>query len=212
MRTPPALLLLVCLLPACRDDEKVEDAPPTGLEPLEENLAEAPEEGAEELSVTGGETEDYAWAHARAWVQADLATTWAAFADPDVVVDRRRMESWEAEMDVADYDVSFLIHHVTDDLLTVEYDLTWIQGATAGTAEAPEEVGIRWSKTGGTELVYLLEGSALLRESASGHTEVQIIEHLDTPSSGPEDIEAYFEDLFASVLASVRGEPLPTYE
>lgn len=212
--------LFVLTLTACNGDkgEVVEEAP-TGLEPLEdENLASAPNRNTdgsypESMNVSSGESDDYAWSHARAYVLADISTVWAAFANPDVVVDRRRMESWEATMDVEpDFDVSFQIDHVTDDIVTIEYQLVWIQGATEGTADAPEAVGMRWSKTGGSDLVYLLEGSAQLLSVDAEVTELQLIEHLDTPGSGPEDIEAYYADLYDSVLAEVNGEALPTYE
>jgi len=190
----------------------------TGLEPLEdENLASAPQGSSsepypEEIEIVTGDADDYAWAHARAYVHQDVATTWAAFANPDVVVDRRRVDEWTVADDVADYDVSFLIANTSHDIIDVEFDLTWIEGATAGSADDPEEVGIRWSKTGGSDLVKVLDGSAQLLPADDGVTEVQLIEHLDTPGSGSEDIQAYFEDLYASVLASVAGEDLPTWD
>lgn len=218
MRTPPLLLSLALPLAACHKDKAAEEVAPTGLEPLEdENLASRPSKNGDgsypdSYNVVSGDADDYAWAHAIGTINAPISTVWASFATPDVVVDRRRMESWEATMDVADFDVSFLIDHVTDDIVTIEFQLTWIEGATAGTAEAPESVGLRWAKTGGSDLVYLLEGSAQLSELESGVTEVQLIEHLDTPGSGPEDVEAYYADLWASVLANVNGEALPTYE
>lgn len=217
MRNPLNLLFCALWIAAC-DKDKAEDLAPTGLEPLEdENLASAPslnDDGSypESMNVSSGSDDTYAWAHARAYVLADVAETWACFATPDVVVDRRRMESWTATMDVEDYDVSFTLDHVTADILTIEYQLTWIQGATVGTADAPEEVGIRWAKTAGSDLVYLLEGSAVLTSEAEGVTGVQLIEHLDTPGSGPEDVEAYFADLYSSVLACKDGEALPVYE
>lgn len=220
MRTPPTPLILsfslAITLGACRKDKDGEEEVPTGLEPLEDNQAERPSktDGSypDTYNVVSGQADDYAWAHAIGTINAPITTIWGSFSDPDVVVDRRRMESWEATMDVADFDVSFLIDHVTDDIVTIEFQLTWIEGVTTGTVDAPESVGLRWAKTGGSDLVYLLEGSAVLTELESGVTEVQLIEHLDTPGSGPEDVEAYYADLWASVLADSSGEPLPTYE
>lgn len=211
--------LLALLLAACHGGKGDDTSTVlTGLEPLEDvNQASAPQGSGsdpypEEINIVTGEADDYDWAHARAYVHHDVATTWAAFATPAVVVDRRRVDEWTVTNDVADYDVSFLIANTSHDIVEVEFDLTWIEGATAGTADAPEEVGIRWSDTGGSELVKVLDGSVQLLPADDGVTEVDLIEHLGTIGSGAEDIQAYFEDLYASVLASVDGEDLPTWE
>lgn len=209
-------LLLPALL-ACKGKEVTSNAPP-GLQPLEEeNLAKAPTRSGdaypESMNVVSGETDDYAWAHARGYVHADLATVWDAFATPEVVVDRRRVQEHDVTWDVEpEYDVSFILHNTSYDIVTVEFDLTWRQGATAGTAEDPDEVTIRWEKTDGSAFVYLLEGSVVLLPADDDVTEVQLIEHLATAGSGAEEVEAYFADLFDSVLAHIAGEALPTYE
>ena len=218
MKLPTPLFALAML--ACHPSKDGGDSAAvlTGLEPLEDvNQASLPEGTSDDpypetLNIVTGDADDYAWAHGRGYVDKDIATTWAAFATPEVVVDRRRVQEWTVTEDVADYDVSFLIANTSHDIIDVEFDLTWIEGATAGSAEAPEAVGIRWSKTGGTDLVKVLDGSVQLLPAADGVTEVDLIEHLGTPGSGTDDIQTYFEDLYASVLAEVDGEALPTWE
>ena len=211
---------LVPLLAACHGG-KVDTASvvPTGLEPIEDkNLADAPgakdgDDYPEELNLVGGEGDDYDWAHGRGYLHGSVSDVWAALATPEVVVDRRRVQEWTVETDVdPDYDVSFVLHETSHDIVTVEFDVTWIQGRLAGEEDAPTSVGGRWTKTDGTDLVYLLQGSVLLDEVEAEVTEIQLIEHLSTPGSDSSDIELVLNGLFDSLKATIHGEPLPTYE
>lgn len=212
--------LIPLSLLACTGKEAVHEFP-AGLEPLEDNRAPVPEGTdddpyPEELSLVSGhdETSDYGWAHAIGFAHADLRDTWAALQDPEVDIDRRRVQEWEVTEDYeSGYDNSYLIHNVSHDIVTVTFDIAWRHGAVEGTADAPELVAIRWQKVEGTEFVTLLEGSALLEPVDDGVTQISLVEHLDSAGSGEEeDVEAYFTDLYASVLAWLAGEPLPTYE
>lgn len=207
-------------LAACHGGDKDSgSAVPTGLEMLEDkNMADLPgakdgDDYPEELNVVGDEGDDYDWAHGAGYIHGSVADCWAAMADPEVVVDRQRVTSWTVEMDVEpEYDVSFVLHEISEDIVTVEFDVTWIQGRTAGEEDAPTAVGGRWAKTAGTDLVDVLEGSVSLTEVEGEVTEIQLMEHLATPGSDETDIIPVLEGLFASIVARVHGEPLPTYD
>ena len=195
------------------------DAVPEGLDPLEEsNMADLPaardgDDYPEELSLVGDEGDEYDWAHGAGYIHASVSDCWSAIQDPEVVVDRQRVTSWTVETDVEpEYDVSFVLHETSEDIVTVEFDVTWIQGRTAGEEGAPTAVVGRWAKTGGTELIYLLEGSIELTELESDVTEISLMEHLDTPGSDETDIYPVLQGLFDSIVARVNGEALPTYE
>lgn len=208
MRIP--LLLLPLLLGSCFG-RSTQTAFPFGLEPLEDNAVPiAPEE--EGITVISGTTEDYAWVHGKGRVDAPLAEVWAAVQEPDVVVDRRRVDAWSTTWDVEEgYDVSLRIHHRVEDLVVVEYDLTWRHGFIEGRSAEEDTVAIRWQKTDGTALITLLEGSIVLRPDGEESTILDVVEHLDAPRQEPEMLVQFARDLHASIVAQVHGQPLPEY-
>lgn len=205
MRTT-ALLGLALSLAGCFGEEKTEFPP--GLEPLEENTAEAPtsndEPYPEVLSMRRGR-DDYDWVHARAYVHAPISRTWEALRDIDVCVDDGRVDDWSVTWDVEEgYDYSYRIHNVAEDIVTVEFDITWRHGAAEGTRDDPEVVGIRYQKTDGTEFIEILRGSIVLTSVEDDVTELDMVEHLQAAAGGTPEIEAYFQDVFDDTLAFVR--------
>lgn len=206
-----ALWLVALSLPglgACRDPDPEF---PAGLGPLEENQAPWPAGDAPEaLAVVSGERDGYAWAHARGWVHASVAETWAALQDPAVAVDRRRVDEWTVTGLAPTWDVAFLIHNVVHDVVTVEFDVEWQHGVVAGDTEAPEAVGARFDKTGGTEFIERMQGSVILVEDGDV-TAVELQEHLEAILTGVEEVENYLLDLHADLVARVHDEPLPEH-
>lgn len=202
-------LLLVALAAAsggCSCEEKTEFPP--GLEPLEENRADPPvsqdEPFPEILSMTRG-SDSYDWVHARAYVHAPIARTWEALRDYQVDVDDGRVDDWSVTVDVEEgYDYSYRIHNVANDIITVEFDITWRHGAVEGTVEEPELVAIRYQKTNGTDFIDVLEGSIVLTPIEDDVTELDMVEHLEAAAGGTAEIEAYFADVFEDTLAFVH--------
>jgi len=192
----------------------------SGVDPLEaENHAPLPAPTAtdpfpELLVSVHGEAGGYVWAHARGYVHAAPADVRAAMTAPAVCVDRRRAATWSVMEDVEpEYDVSFRIHMVVEDIITVEFDVTWRHDTLAAGDGGAELFASRWKKTDGTSFISRLEGSVLLLPASPDQpvTEVQLIEHLDAAGGGWEEIDQFLHDFYASILAQVRGEPLPTY-
>jgi hypothetical protein len=181
---------------------------PPGLEPLTPNAAVFPEDESESADVVLGSEDAFDWANARGYVHAPLATVWLALKQPDTAVDRRAVDEWTVDYDVEpDYDVSYVVHTRVVDLVTIEYDLTWRQGAID-----EEVVALRWQKTDGASIIDLLEGSIVLTAIDDEVTSVEIVEHLQTPGDESERLQTFFTDLWASVVAASHGESLPTYE
>lgn len=215
---PARLALLVALaspMAACFGNEPT--VFPPGLEPLDpENVAPPPvgtesDPYPEMTRIVQSSSSAYEWLHARAYVHANLADTWRALARGDVVADRRRGE-WSVRDNVeTGFDVSFLVHNVVHDLITIEFDITWREQAVKGTRDAPEVVAIRYQKTWGTSAIDLIAGSIIAQEVADGVTELQFIEHFSAIGSGEEDIRNYNRDLHASIVATVHGQPLPVW-
>lgn len=185
-----------------------------GLEPLEDMVVDAPADFVEDYATATGEADEWKWGQLRGYVHADLTDVWDAYKIDDVVVDRQRVTSWSSTTDVEpEFDFSMAIDHVVEDTVTVEYVVNWRHGGAGGTAEAPEKVSIRWQKTSGSDLITLLEGSvALLPTDEDRVVEVQMVEHLKAPLTNTDDILRLLEGIYADVVATVHGEPLPDYE
>lgn len=214
-RVGPWSLLAAILaggLTGCFSDEVTEFPP--GLEPLAENQAPLLPVDAcpDEVSIAEGERPEFLWIHARGCVPADLATTWAAMRDPDASVDRRQVDEWTVTPDTdPDYPFSYTLSIVVRRFITVEYDMAWRHGAVEGSTEEPEVVAARFQKVFGSEVIKLLEGSAVATPRGDGTTELDLIYRLDGAIRDPSDIRGFVGDYHASVVALTRGEPLPTY-
>ncbi|MCB9592415.1 MAG: hypothetical protein H6719_06765 [Sandaracinaceae bacterium] len=205
------------LLGGCWGDE-VSPFPP-GLEPLEANPIEPPA-GTVDDPYPEGWTLDavdgprFDTVYARGYFAAPLADVWAAFQNPLVGTDRRSADEWTIEpLDDPSYDVSYVVHSTTYEIVTVQWSTTWRQGVVEGTAEAPELVAIRWQKTDGSTILRLIEGSLVLRAVGDGSaTELDLVYHVDAVAAGIDQFVLYVEDTLNDARALLRGEPLPTYE
>ncbi len=189
-----------------------------GLEPLEEtNQARLPgtpdDPYPERLNVVTGEQSDYEWAHARGWIRAPVGEVWRALQDPEVLVDRRRVDEWEVEEDDEhQVPVSFMMHHTVRDVITLRFSQLWRQAHVLGDFESPETVWIRGDLHTPNILLSKLRTGVVLETAAGNITEIQMIRHLDAFAAGAEDAEQYLRDLYETTLARVRGEPLPEWE
>jgi hypothetical protein len=190
---------------------------PPGLEPFEElNEATAPEGTADDpypeqivflRKRWGAGIESV---HARSYVHADVATTFASVRNPLAGADRRESVdfSWEDNVE-PDYQYSHRSHLVIPDIVTVEFWLNWRSGVVEGTSDAPEITATRWQKTEGSSAISTLEGSIVCREVEPGVTMVEWQYHLDAVY---ETIEDYLTGYYVSVLALAHGEELPVQE
>lgn len=207
---PRRLGILLLLLTACGRGE-TPFAP--GLEPLQEMRIEAPAGLAETFTLHLEEEAEHLTGHLRGYVHADMVTVWRAYQEPDVVVNRRRMRSWEPTFNVEEgFDFSLSIELQVEDTVPVRWTETWRHGAV-GAVDEPDKVSMRWQKTEGSNLIDLLRGSvALLPTDDPDITEVQMIEHLQVPLSDLAEVEGLLTDVYADVVAHSHGRPLPVYE
>lgn len=209
-RAQLAIVVLGVASAGCFGNERTEFPP--GLEPLEENTAPLPDpiegdEHPETIVYRTGERDNYSWAHGRGYIHASLGRTWEAFRDIEVVVDDPSVDSWSTTHDVEEgYDFSFRIRNVVNDIITVEFDITWRQSAVGGTVQSPEVVGIAYQKTWGTEFIELLRGTIVLRPVTSDVTEVDMVEHLDGYGRDAATVVDYFDDVYRDAVAHVHAE------
>lgn len=201
--------------------EEIETPFPPGLEPLEENTAPAPApvdgdpypETLVMVRAFAPSTPRTHAIHARGFVRAPTVDVWAALRNPDIGADRRTFSEWSTTYDVEpEYDYSYVIHSVIDNVIIVEYDVTWRHGVVEGTLESPLLVSARYQKTSGSSAIQDLRGSVILREVEPGVTEVAIVEYLRAISSGHENIESFLQDMFRGLVIVSHGDPLPPIE
>lgn len=191
---------------------------PPGLEPLETNVAAAPEprDGdpyPEELvtvrKFAPNPPRTHA-VHARGYVQAPILDVWEALRDPDVGADRRAFREWSTIYDVEpEYDYSYVIHSVIENVIIVEYDVTWRHGVALGTLDAPTLVSAVYQKTSGSTAISDLRGSILLTEIEPDVTEFAWVAYLRTIGSDHDNIETFMRDLFAELVILSHGGELP---
>jgi hypothetical protein len=205
-----------CAIASCKGNSSSNF--PAGLEPLDPtNQAPAPagtptDPHPEAVESVTGETDDYVWAHAHGYVHASLEQTWEAMRDPAVCVDRRKVDQWDVTQDdEPSYKYSYLIHDLVHSIVTVEFFVGWRHDVFEGTADAPTAVAARFQKVYGTDYIEAMSGSILARKIDDTTTELELIEHLKAHAQGPGTAESTMKDYFASVVARVHGQPLPTY-
>lgn len=223
-RCGPTLALLTGLS-GCALGKEVTAFPP-GLEPLEANTATWPEaQGGERYpeaqNLNTGDADDeelgveYSWSHARGYVQRPIHKVYQALVVPRVNADRREIDSYEVTYDVEPaYPYSYVLSNVVNDVLTVEFDVTWRHGATAGSEDEPEEIGTRWQKTEGSTVIEILRGSVRTFPVEDDVTAVEMVLHQRSLQRGfdADRTRAYLQDFYVALLAEAHGEPLPEYE
>jgi hypothetical protein len=190
---------------------------PAGVAALEVNPASEPAGTAtdphpEALELLTGQGEGYEWVHAKGFVKRPIDEVWAAFQDPEVVVDRRKVARWTVARDVdSSIDVSFVVGNTVEDVVDVFFEITWRQSAVEGTSAEPERVAMRFDKTFGTVFIETLRGSIELTPVDDGTTRVSMIEHLQAAQGGIDNAVTFLRDLHGSVAARAAARPLPTY-
>jgi hypothetical protein len=200
---------MILLLFACGPTETTF---PAGLEPVEANTTEFPADEAEAIVLASREGDDGTWTQGAGYFHASLADVWATIQVPDICADRRHVTSYTVTEDTdAAYDVSFQIHNVVEDVITIEFTNDWRQGLVSGDVDDPEIVGVRWQKTEGSSLLALLEGSIVLTAVDDDVTSLEMVEHLDAVQTGPDDTEGFIQDFYDSARIVVHGGDMPVY-
>ena len=206
-------IVAAAVLTGCFGEEVTEF--PEGLEPLGESAVMGPgtesdpfpEEYELEVVREGSVTH----IHGRGYIHAPINDVWTAYQNPAVGADRRTDPNWMSDpIEDEMYDASYIVHHFVDDIVDVNWGVTWRHGLVEGTYEAPELVAIRWRKTEGSTLISRIDGSILLRPVNDGqYTEVELIYLASAAGSGPETYVQYMQDVYDDAVRTVNGEELP---
>lgn len=188
---------------------------PEGLAPLESNRADWPTEGQERISTAFGTEEErddgYTWGHARGYVQQPVSAVYSALTRPRVSANRRSLADYSVERDVEDYPHSYRLHNTVEDLLTFEFSITWRHGSLDGDEDDPEEVGSRWQKTDGSDVIELQRGSVYTWAVDDDTTALEVVLHQRSLGDDRDIVETYLADYYADILAASHGDSLPEY-
>lgn len=189
---------------------------PDVLSPLEDNAAHAPvpdgdDPWPEVLSIVSGGDSELWWAHAVGFVKGTPEEVWTAARDPEVGVDRREVDAWTLTEVEDDFDASYIVHNTVNDVITVNYDLRWLHELQGAEPDDPLRVVAVWEKTEGTSFIELLQGSIVLLPESPGVTRIELVEHLEAPLRDDQTLVSYLQDFHGSLVAAVRGDPLPTW-
>src|SRR5262249_32335066 len=116
-------LALACA--ACQSD--VNTPFPPGLEPLEDNAVPEQQGGAyTEVLRTSADDTDYIHIYARGYVLVAPGVLWAAAKNPDANV---AVCSTDQQIvtpnDQPEYEYSFVVHYIVNNVVTVEWDDQW---------------------------------------------------------------------------------------
>lgn len=199
-------VLLLLALAGCQDD--VTTPFPAGLEPFEDNIVPARPDGPfdEGLRTDARETDGVIQVYARGFVTVPFETLWQAAQSPEPNVSVCKTSSHSVTIgNEPQYDYSFLVHYVVNDILTVEWDDQWRFGRITA------ELGmIKHQKIQGSDFVALSEGSIqVLATSDPGVSELAFVEHLDAVMAGTDDVLQGVRHNYASLVAVGHGTPIP---
>jgi hypothetical protein len=217
LRRSFTLSALVCLglVAGCGGDEAT--VFPPGLQPLEAvtiplPAATAADAHPEVLVTRFGENADYEWAQGRGYVHAPLARVYEALRDPEVTTDRRRASEFSSTPNTEpEYPFSYRVHYIVRDLVTIEFDMSWRLGPIEGSEAAPTAVSGVYQKTYGSSFIDILRGDVVARAVDANTTDIELLRHIRSSGAGGPEAEVYLRDMYNSILARVRGQPLPRY-
>jgi hypothetical protein len=195
----------VASLGGCQDD--IETPFPAGLEPLEDNKLAANPDGpfVEELRVMSSNT-DMIRVYARGFVLAPIDQVWEASKNPEANVAKCSTTTQTITPDnETQYESSFLVHYVVNDILTVEWDDQWRYGRIT-----PELGMIKHQKVQGSDFISLSEGTIqVLATSDPGVTELSFVEHLEAIQATASDVVEGVQHNYDALVAVAHGNPIP---
>ncbi len=201
-----SLVVLSLALTGCQDD--ISTPFPAGLEPFEDNPLDARPDGPfDEVLRTTSRNDGQIQVYARGFVQVPFDTLWQAAQapDPNVAVCKTTSHSVMVGNE-PQYDYSFLVHYVVNDILTVEWDDQWRFGRIS-----PELGMIKHQKIQGSDFVELSEGSIqVLATSDPDISELTFVEHLDAVMAETGDVLTAVQHNYDALVAVAHGNVIPS--
>lgn len=185
---------------------------PPGLEPLEENLVPRQDGGpyTEELRLTSRES-PYFKVYARGHVLVSPKTLWEAAKNPEANVATCTTSSHSVTAsDQPEYEYSFLVHYVVNNILTVEWDDQWRFGTVEGVPSAPVLAMIKHQKVQGSDFITRSLGTIQLTATDDPNvSELAFVEHLEAIGGSVNDVAKGVRRNYDALVKVAHNQPIP---
>ncbi len=161
-------------------------------------------------------------AHARGYLKKPLLTVWNRMqpgwdGDPNWIRLCQNGETWIAPGsrcvdswhwipggETADFPVSFVMRYHVNEIISVDWELTWREGPLVGTVAAPQAVGARYQKTWGIENLRVETGSFVLKPAPDDTcTSVELVGWLDADQSDQNSVAGTLMNAYALLKIGV---------
>ena len=205
-------LLAIVVVAACQHSTTTPF--PAGLEPLEDNIVPEQMTGPyAEMLTTASTDSDYIRIYGRGYVLLPPAVVWAATKTPtaDVALCSTNQQNVTPD-DQPQYEFSFVVAYVVNNILTVQWDDQWRFGTIDGTIDDPLLGMIKHQKIDGSSFITLSEGTIQLTPTPTDDpnvTELAFVEHLNAVGGGVDDVVEGVQHNFDSLVAVAHGNPIP---
>jgi len=201
-------VLLVLLVAGCQDNIHTEF--PDGLMPFEDNpIAAQPDGPFDETLRTASTNNDYIHVYARGFVQVPPEMMWTVAKDPAPNASVCKTDEQQITPgNEPQYEFSFLIHYIVNNVVTVEWDDQWRFGWID---DGSEQLGmIRHQKVQGSDFITLSEGTIQVWPTSDpGVAELQFVEHFDAVQASTTDVLQGVQHNYDALVAVAHGNPLP---
>lgn len=205
-----AITATALLLAACQSN--VSTPFPAGLTPFENNPLPDPLDHTTEMLVTKAPPSvDMIRVYGKGYVLVAPSVVWAASKDPTVMYAACKTDEQTVTYDPDPlYELSYLVHYVVNDVVTVEWDDQWRYGIIEGTDDAPTFGMVKHQKVMGSSFIDISEGTIQILATDDPYvTELAFVEHLQAVSGGVGDVTAGMQHNYDALVAVSHGNPIP---
>ena len=204
--------LVVSLLLAAGCQDSVSTPFPPGLEPFSDNdvPGELPDERVEVLS-TSSLNDGLIRVYGRGFVLAPVSVLWRAAMVPEGMVARCNTTTQTLMLgNEPEHELSFLVHYLVDDILTVEWDDQWRGDPITDESDPPLFAMIKHQKIQGSDFIDISEGSIQIRATDDPDvSELWFVEHLKAISGSADDVAGGMQDNYDALVELAHDRPIP---
>jgi len=205
-----AAAIAVALTAGCQND--ISTPFPPGLEPLEDNVVPEQSGGPylEQLRLMSVES-PYFKVYARGYVLVAPGELWEAAKNPEANVATCTTSSHSVMAnDQPQYEFSFLVHYVVNNILTVEWDDQWRFGKVEGAQAAPLLAVVKHQKIQGSDFINLSEGTIQLSATDDPNvSELAFVEHLHAIGGDVADVAKGVRRNYDALVSVAHNQPIP---
>lgn len=204
--------LVVSLLLAAGCQGSVSTPFPPGLEPFSDNdvPGELPDDRVEMLR-TKSSNAGMIRVYGRGFVLAPPSELWRVAMVPEGMIARCNTTTQTIMLgNEPEHELSFLVHYLVDDILTVEWDDQWRGGRITDESDPSLFAMIKHQKVQGSDFIDISEGSVQIRATDDPEvSELWFVEHLKAISGSADDVGGGMQDNYDALVELAHGRPIP---